>query len=153
MGYLSTLGAGAAKWASGINLTALFYKLLVYLGLVVLIATVSYREGKHDCEQTQLTSQISILEKQVITERETVIKELKIQQSDLVKRLEVISTNSKQAAQLGLELARIKGDLHEAINSRPANAACAPSASELLQYEELAKRTRIPTGRANGVQR
>lgn len=145
MSVINTALLGARTFFKGINLTALFYKLAIYVALGVLLVTVSYREGKSNCEKSALSSQISILEERITTERTTIIKELDRRQAVLIKRLETITINSREAAKLKQELAVIRGDLHEAINQRPANEFCAPTRNELRLYEELAKRTRLPT--------
>lgn len=142
---MSILKAGKVFF-SGINLTALFYKLVIGLGLVVLIATVSFREGVSHCQVEAKTEQVKQLETQIITERTEVREELNRRHFELVKRLETIGIGSKEAAKLKEELIGIKGDLNEAIRVRAGNSSCSPTDDELRLYEELAKRTARAAG-------
>lgn len=142
---MSILKMGKTFFA-GINLTALFYKLVIGLGLVVLIATVSFREGVSHCQVEAKAEQVKQLETQIITERTEVREELNRRHLELVKRIETIGIGSKEAAKLKEELIGIKGDLNEAIRVRAGNSSCSPTDDELRLYEELAKRTARAAG-------
>lgn len=134
---------GKGKLAlSGLNWTLLAYKFIAYALLIVAVGITAYREGKHDCEQAASEAKITVLETQIVSEREIVIRELDKKERALVERLGKLQDASIESAKMQADLIQIRKALHDAINNRPGNAACAPSTDELRQYDEISRRTR-----------
>lgn len=130
------------KGFSNFNPTLTFYKFLaVVLGLVIAI-TVAYREGKHDCQQSALEAEVETLTETVRTERETVIRELRTRENNILTRLSETQTDTIEYNNAIRQLREIQGDLYEATRARIGNAACAPSVQELRALDGLAERTK-----------
>ena len=127
---------------AGINWTLTLYKLLASAMLLVGVGIVAYREGKHDCENAANQDKITVLETQIVSERQIVIQELDKREKSLVQRLAKLQEASVEAATMKAELQQIREELKNAIKNRPGNSACAPSADELRQYDEISKRTK-----------
>lgn len=134
---------GKGKLAlTGLNWSLLAYKFVAYALLLIAVGLTAYREGKHDCENAASAAKISGLEIQIVSEREIVIRELDKKEKALAERLGKLQEASVESAKIQADLIQIRKSLHDAINNRPGNAACAPSTDELRQYDEISKRTR-----------
>lgn len=134
-----TLLTGARTFAAGVNWPMMFYKLVAVATAALLFGIICYREGKHDCQIETQNHKITVLETEIITERREVKAALNKHTKDINERLGVITKNSGLLAELDSKLEQLKGGLNEAINTRPANDACAPSDAELQYYTEIAR--------------
>lgn len=131
-------------WFGGINLTLTFYKWLVGVLILIAATTIGYREGLHDGESRKVAEEVAGLKTQLVEERTTIVKELEVRQTRLVKRMEEIGRDNKEAARLQRELDNIGVTLDELIKKKPSNPACAPSLGMLEQYRKLAEATKAP---------
>lgn len=131
-------------WFGGINLTLTFYKWLVGVLILVAATTMGYREGLHDGESRKVAEEVAGLKTQLVEERTTIVKELEVRQTRLVKRMEEIGRDNKEAARLQRELDKIGESLDEIIKKKPSNPACAPSSGMLEQYRKIAAATKAP---------
>jgi hypothetical protein len=138
---LGGITGGVTKWASGFSWQLILFKFLACAAILVLVGVACYREGMHDAVHKQDQAQITLMTRNTETEHQFIRDQLKTQQVEITKRLEVINPQAQEARQLRADMNIIRGRLDEAINKRPADPACAPSDDELRQYEEVAART------------
>lgn len=130
------------KGFSNFNPTLAFYKFIAVVLAIIVGVTVAYREGKRDCQQSALETEVETLTETVRTERETVIRELRTRESNILNRLSETQTDTIEYNNTIKQLRAIQGDLYEAIRARTGNAACAPSVQELRALDGLAERTK-----------
>lgn len=119
---------------SGLN----WLKIGLYLVVGIAIAVISYREGRSNClvaTAEERAKDVAAL----IEDQNTQIKE---QHKEVLGRLDVADDAAQKTANLQSTLRGIRGDLNEAIASRAANPACAPTPDEYRLYEEAASKTR-----------
>lgn len=125
-----------------LNPTLTFYKWLVSIMIVVAVSAVSFREGMTYEREKAHKQEVATLSEQIVEERRIIVKELEVRQERLVRRMEEINKDSKEAARLQRELDTIGGKLNELIQKRPSNPACAPSRSVWEEYRKLAEATK-----------
>lgn len=102
---------------------------LVALGLLLLAGSWAhgYHRASLNCEQDKT--------KEVETKYVEVVKEVE-------KRVPVVQIREVESTKQKAEIARLKGELDEAINKRPENPSCDLSDAERRGVDELLKKTR-----------
>lgn len=140
---LGAMITGGRALLGAVNWPLLFYKVLAAGVMAALFGILCYREGVADtqlAQQTEATNQLRV-EVQKHTIRLT--EEVRARNTEVTTRLENMNRFMQNSAKLNAELSILRGEIHEVINSRPANDLCAPSDDELRFYEDLAERTGI----------